>query len=374
MSIFKELNDVKLDVSDFEEIPISDIEEKRLKNKVHEKMYSKKLMKRTKKRHFLAAVATFLIVSSITLNIAFPAFASKLSNIGDIFDFFVSNERYIFEEFEEHSTNIGITKESNGISITVTNAVYDKENITIAYSIKSEQDLGIRPVLEGEMVVEEFGEQYKHNGFSEKYIVEKINDNEYAVVYVYELIKGTKPDSINVSWQGDSVEDMYNTSQFSPGKWSFEFTLDALERKINEFDSGEVMAVDTGVEVELIKMTETPISTTIYLTEKVDERLVAQEDEEMRGALIEYLVTDNLGHEYKYIHYRDTGHNTDFDANHRSNPRITISAMDKEVTHIQITPIVMAYKVANPDKNGNRFLEPVMESYSIESLQIPIKR
>ncbi|ATP39862.1 anti-sigma factor [Solibacillus sp. R5-41] len=372
MSIFKELNDVKLDVNEFEEIPISDIVQKRIKNKVHKKMYSKKLMKRKKKSYFLAAIATLLVVSSITLNIAFPAFASKLPNIGNIFDLFVSNERYVFEEFGDHSTDIGITKESNGVSITVTNAVYDKENITIAYSIKSEQDLGIRPVLLGKMVVKEFGEQYKHNGFFESYIVEKINDNEYAVVYIYELIKGTKPDSINVSWQGDFVQDLNNVSQLSPGNWSFEFTLDALERKINEYDSGEVIAVDAGVEVELIKMTETPISTTIYLTEKVDERLVAKEDEDLRTVGIEYKVTDNLGTNYKYIHYRDTGHSTDFNEDHRSNPRITINVVDKDVTHIEITPIVTAYKVANPNQNGDGFLEPVIESYSIESIHIPL--
>lgn len=374
MSIFKELNDVKLDVSEFEEIQISDIGQKRIIKKVHKKINSKKLMKQKKKRYFIVAAASFLVASTITLNAAFPTFAEKLPYIGNIFDLFVNDERYIFEEFDKHSTDIGVTKENNGVSITVTNAVYDKENITIAYSIKSEQDLGLRPALFGEMVVEEFGDRYKYSGYSDNYIVEKINDREYAVLYIYELLKGSKPDAIQVTWQGDRVRNLNNVYQFVSGFWSFEFTLDALERKTIKLDSNDVRTVDAGVEVEAIIMTETPIATTIYLSEKVDERLVAQEDEEMRGVQIEYLVSDNLGNKYKYIHFRSTGHSTDFKEGHKSYPRLTLNVIDEEATYIEITPIVTAYKVANPNKDGDGFLEPVTEPYSMVPIKVPLTK
>ena len=366
MSIFKELNEVKLDVNELEEIPMSQIQQRRILKNVHQKIQSQKRMKRKKKRHFLAMTATFLVTSIITLNVAFPTFAEKLTSIKNIFEIFVNNDRYIFENFEEFSTDIGVTKESNGVSITVTNAVYDKEYITIAYTIKSEKDLGIRPVLRGDLVVNEYGDPYK-NGHSQSFIVEKINNNEYAVLSINEVL-GSKPDSIQFTWQGKDIIDLSSVNHVS-GEWSFAFSLNALESKVTKLDSNNVKTTDTGVEINGVKMTESPISTTIYLSEKVDERLISKEEKELRVALIEYLVSDNLGNKHKFIHYRDIGHSTDFHVNTRSNPRITISEIDEEAEYLEITPIINVYKTTNPSGGA---LEPIMKPYSIEPIQIPL--
>ena len=107
-------------------------------------------MKSQKKRHIsrnFSVAAALLVASSITLSFAFPTIAAKLPIMGDIFGLFSNDEEYVFEKYNTYSTDIGITKESNGISLTLTDAVYDGENITIAYTLKSEHDLGDRPVL-----------------------------------------------------------------------------------------------------------------------------------------------------------------------------------------------------------------------------------
>ncbi|MDF2066650.1 DUF4179 domain-containing protein [Bacillus sp. Cr_A10] len=373
MSIFKELNDVRLDVSEFEEIPLSTMERKRIQKRIYNKISTKTKMKK-KKNYFLLAVASFIVISSFTFILTFPALAAKVPIISNIFELLIHDENYVFEEYDKHSTDIGITQESNGINITTTNAVYDGENITIAYTIKSEQDLGERPVLEGKIIVDEFGDRYKDNGYFENYIVEKINDHEYAVIYIYQLLDGSKPDTLHVTWSGDTVLNLNNVRQATLGSWSFQFSLDMLDNKTRKFATSEFSTEEEGIEVELTKITQTPISSTIYLSELVDERVVSQEEEEMRSASIEYLISDNLGKEYKYVHYRDTGHSTDFDANHRSYPRITTNVFDDAATTLTITPIINVMKVANPDSNGDGPLVPVMEPYTIESIQVPINK
>ncbi|GGA29176.1 DUF4179 domain-containing protein [Psychrobacillus lasiicapitis] len=370
MSIFKELNNVKLNVSEFEEKPLSALEQKRIQKKI----FNKILTKKKKKNYFLLAAASFIVISSLTISLTFPAFAAKLPIISNIFQLLSNNEYYVFEEYDEHSTDIGLTEESNGISITATNAVYDGENITIAYTITSEEDLGERPVLEGNMVVDEFGDQYEYNGFDHNFIVEKISDHEYAVVYIYQLLKGTKPDAIKVTWAGDSVRNLNNVEQETFGNWTFQFSLNKLDNKTKKYAANEFSTVDEGIEVELTKITQTPISSTIYLSELVDERLVSQEKEEMRGVQIEYLISDNLGKEYNYVHYRDTGHSTDFDVNHKSYPRVTTTVFDEAATTLTITPIVLVMKVDNPNTKGEGPLVPVMEPYTIESIQVPINK
>lgn len=373
MSIFKELNDVKLNVSEFEEMPLSAMERNRIQKKVYKKISTKNPMKQ-KKHSFLIAAASLIVISSFTLSATFPALATKVPIINNIFALFGNDDNYVFEEYDNHSTDIGLTRESNGISITATNAVYDGENITIAYRITSEKDLGERPVLKGKLMAEEFGNRYKDTGYFENYIVEKINDHEYAIIYIYQLLKGSKPDSVHVTWKGESVLNLNNAYQETLGSWSFQFSLDMLDNKTKKYAAREVFTEDKGIEVGVTKITQTPVSSTIYLSELVDERIVSHEEQEMRAVSIEYLISDNLGKEYKYVHYRDTGHSTDFDVNHRSYPRITTNVLDDSATTLTITPIVHVHKVANPNSKGEGPLVPVMEPYAIESIQVPINK
>lgn len=373
MSIFKELNDVKLNISEFEEMPLTAMERNRIQQKVFKKIATKNTMK-PKKQYFLIAVASLIIISSFTLSATFPALATKVPIINNIFALFGNDEHYVFEEYDNHSTDIGVTRESNGISITTTNAVYDGENITIAYTITSERDLGERPVLKGKLMVEEFGDRYKDNGYFENYIVEKINDREYAVIYIYQLLKGSKPDTLHVTWTGDSVLNLNNAHQATSGIWSFQFSLDKLENTTKKYTASDVSTEDKGIVVGVTKITQTPVSSTIYLSELVDERVVSHEEKELRAVSIDYLISDNLGKEYKSVHYLDTGHSTDFNANHRSYPRITTNVVDDAATTLTITPIVNVYKVANPNSKGEGPLVPVMEPYTIESIQVPINK
>ncbi|MCH7323241.1 DUF4179 domain-containing protein [Solibacillus sp. MA9] len=370
MSFLNDLNDVKLDIEEYEQIPLSAVEQKRIIQRTQKRLKSKKALFFKRKKHFVSAIASISAISFITLNIAFPTFAEKLPTFTNIFEFFTDNERNIFEDYSEHTTYIGQTQESNGISITVTDAVYDKENITIAYTIKSEKDLGERPVLLEDIIVDEFVDQYKHSGYSKNYLVKKIDEHEYAVLYVYELITGSKPETINISWQGDNVTNLNNGNQLVSGHWNFEFSLQALENSVTSFKSPKIKSSDTGVEITLVKMTQSPISTTIKLAEKVDERIVSQEQEELRTVSIEYLVSDDLGNEYNIIHYRDTGHSTDFNINHISTPRITMNIPNNNASYITITPIVTAYKVVNSDG----LLEQVIEPYKIEPIHVPLNK
>ena len=40
-----------------------------------------------------------------------------------------------------------MTKESNGIKVTINDAVFDGETVTITYSIESDKDLGEDPII-----------------------------------------------------------------------------------------------------------------------------------------------------------------------------------------------------------------------------------
>ncbi|MEK5483758.1 DUF4179 domain-containing protein [Viridibacillus sp. FSL R5-0888] len=360
--LYKQFNHLKIDMN-MDPMEVSTLEKERIKRNV---------MKVKKKKHLtrnFVAAAAFLVTSSISIGYAFPTFAANIPVVGNIFGLFVDDEKYVFEKHDEYSTSIGTTQESNDVEVTVTDAVYDGENITIAYTIKSEKRLGERPILEGEITADEFENRYEHSGFDNHYIVKKINDKEYAVLYIYELIKGPKPEKVQITFQGNKIVDLNNVNNEITGDWSFEFTLEKLASETKVFEKGSIKTEAEGTEVIVRELTETPISTTLKISELVDMAFIAKEEEAWRGVLIEYKVSDNLGNEYNIVQYRGTGHSTDFNDLSVSHARITTNRFDEKATSIMITPVVGIYKM----KDSEGSLELIKEPYKIEPIIVPIK-
>ncbi|MEX3745468.1 DUF4179 domain-containing protein [Lysinibacillus xylanilyticus] len=360
--LYKQFNHLKIDMN-MDPMEVSTLEKERIKRNV---------MKENKKKHltrsFVAAVV-FLVASSISIGYAFPTFAANIPVIGNIFGLFVDDEKYVFEKHDEYSTSIGTTQESNDVEVTVTDAVYDGENITIAYTIKSEKKLGERPILDGEITADEFENRYEHSGFDKHYIVKKINDKEYAVLYIYELIKGPKPEKVQITFQGNKIVDLNNGNNAIAGDWSFEFTLAKLASETKVFEKGSIITEAEGTEVIVREITETPVSTTLKISELVDMASIAKEEEEWRGVLIEYKVSDDLGNVYNIVHHRGTGHSTDFGDLSGNQARITTNRFDERATSIMITPVVGIYKM----KDSDGALELIKEPYAIEPIIVPIK-
>ncbi|MGE7935051.1 DUF4179 domain-containing protein [Viridibacillus arvi] len=360
--LYKQFNHLKIDMN-MDPMEVSTLEKERIKRNV---------MKVKKKKHLtrnFVAAAAFLVTSSISIGYAFPTFAANIPVVGNIFGLFVDDEKYVFEKHDEYSTSIGTTQESNDVEVTVTDAVYDGENITIAYTIKSEKRLGERPILEGEITADEFENSYEHSGFDNHYIVKKINDKEYAVLYIYELIKGPKPEKVQITFQGNKIVDLNNVNNEITGDWSFEFTLEKLASETKVFEKGSIKTEAEGTEVIVSELTETPISTTLKISELVDMAFIAKEEEAWRGVLIEYKVSDNLGNEYNIVHHGGTGHSTDFNELSVSHARITTNRFDEKATSIMITPVVGIYKM----KDSEGALELIKEPYKIEPIIVPIK-
>ncbi|MCG3087314.1 DUF4179 domain-containing protein [Sporosarcina cyprini] len=364
-NLYRQLNELKIDY-EMKPMDVSAAEKNRIKGKVLRKK------KKYRAPKLISAAAALIMATTVACGFAFPTFAAKLPIIGNLFEMFSDDESYVFEEYETYATDIGVTKESNGISITVENAVYDGESISIAYKMVSDKDLGTRPILEGMLDAVEFGDEYKDYGFAPKYISKKISENEYAGLLIYQLIKGPKPEEIHVTWKGEQVLDLSNVSNSFSGEWAYEFTLNKLKVHSKDYVGSELIAADDGINIVLTKMTATPVSTTIYLSESVDIPTVTKQDTEWRGILMDYRVTDDVGNEYNIISYEDIGHSSDFNGrNLESNPRITMTLLDKQATSLYITPIVNIYEL---DKENGSDLIPIQEPYEIEPIVVPIEK
>ena len=59
--------------------------------------------------------------------------------VGDIFRFLDNGRTGLYENYKEFSTELNMTKESNGVKVTINDAVFDGRTIIITYSIESEK-------------------------------------------------------------------------------------------------------------------------------------------------------------------------------------------------------------------------------------------
>ena len=338
--LYKQFSNLKID-EDIDEMEVSELERARTK---------KAVMKRKKRPHMLrniTAAAMLLVVSTVTLGVAFPTIAAQLPLIGDIYALFNDDNKQ-FDDYHANSSDIGIVSESNGVQVTLTNAVYDGESVTIAYLIESELDLGEMPFLDGDYIVEGYEESYKPASAE----TEKLNDNQYAGVFMIHLMEGEPADTINVSYNVDSIlilEDQDRTNSIV-GDWSFQFKLDAIE---NETRLVDLKTEEKGIMVHVSKMTQSPISTVIHFSHEADSSI----REEWDIVSLDILVSDNLGNEYKVMPNAGYGSSP-----YVMNWRVTTSVFPKEATSITITPQV---SVTNDPKVE-------IETFTIEPIEIPL--
>ncbi|WP_042144568.1 DUF4179 domain-containing protein [Paucisalibacillus sp. EB02] len=347
------------------DVPKEDVQNS-IRNGIKRAEFSSKKKKRSLRG---IAVAAILLVTTITmLSFSFPSFAEKLPIIGTIFELFQDDEkRYIFDEYESHSTYLNMTEESNGVSITLTEAVYDGENITIAFKMESEHDLGEEPFIEWDTP-----QTISTAMFSGSQLIKKIDENKYAGILMFNFEKGHRPDTFDFTWEAykigtfDKEIDQTQLINTIEGNWLFDLTLDNIGSQSQEFDN--LLSTGDGMEIELKNITRTPISTSFYTKEKVSKNLKEWEEENWSAVIFDYELKDNLGNEYTVVTNGSYG-------NHQyvMNGRFMTTNIAEEAKSIIITPIATPWKqVDEPGRKYGTGIAPAKEPFKLNPIEVQL--
>lgn len=160
-------------------------------------------------------------VSAATLGLGFPTYAGSLPIIGDIFRFLDNDRTGLYENYKEFSTELNMTKESNGIKVTINDAIFDGRTVSVTYSIESEQDLGDKPFIFGNLDMESEG----MGGSSQ---ISKVADKKYVGMVTATHHNSNRKDSIKVRWNIGSIEVPEKKKEVK-GNWNFALTLKAMD-------------------------------------------------------------------------------------------------------------------------------------------------
>ncbi|BCZ47653.1 hypothetical protein psyc5s11_37200 [Clostridium gelidum] len=242
-------------------------------------------VKKIEKRRFnvkkVGSICVICVTATIILGIAMPAYASNIPIIGSILKMF---NYKTYENYDKYASDLNITKESNGLKITINKVVYDGLEIYIFYTGESEERMEHSPSFdEAELKI-----NGKKTSFASGGTGNFIDDNKtyvgmehYSVVMnniVPEDIQNKKnyggyieiPDKFILSLNIDKMQ--YSENNYIKGKW--DFNIPVSSEKVNGNVNEQECNIDLsniGSENHINKIITTPINTEIQGTKTYDQ-------------------------------------------------------------------------------------------------------
>lgn len=330
--IYELLNDIDIDEKELEEIEASEIEKEKVKRNVKQSIRTKKKMKSWKKG--VAAASILVGLSVATLGIGFPTYAGGLPIVGDIFRFLDNGRTGLYENYKEFSTELNMTRESNGIKVTINDAVFDGRTITITYSIESEKDLGEKPFPFGSPQVRGF------NGGGGSSNVTKVGEGKYVGMTTMSGHGSERLDVANVWWDIEAIELDYEGKAIK-GNWNFALSLKAMdskELKVNKVSENEL------IKINIDKMEVTPMSYIVFFNQEESKALRNIWD----SADVELEIKDDLGNHYAG---EGNGGSSTVAEPHKSSWSATFKKLNENATKLIVTPRVHL-RVHTPENHG----------------------
>ncbi|HHT7239434.1 MULTISPECIES: DUF4179 domain-containing protein [Bacillus] len=330
--IYELLNEIDIDEKELKEIETSEIEKEKVKRNLKQSIRTKKKMKTWKKG--VAAASILVGLSVATLGIGFPTYAGGLPIVGDIFRFLDNGRTGLYENYKEFSTELNMTRESNGVKVTINDAVFDGRTITITYSIESDKDLGEKPFLFGSPQVMGF------NGAGGSSQVTKVGEKKYVGMTTMSGHRNERLDVANVWWDIEAIEMDYKGNSIK-GNWNFALSLKAMdskEVKVNGVSEKE------GIKVNIDKMEVTPMSFIVFFNQEESKALRSIWD----SADVELEIKDDLGNRYAG---EGNGGSSTVAEPHKSSWSATFQKLNENATKLIVTPHVHL-RVHTPENHG----------------------
>ncbi|QAY67393.1 DUF4179 domain-containing protein [Paenibacillus protaetiae] len=346
--IYELLLEMDIDENEFEEMEVSELYKAKVKRTLKESIKQKKKIKGWKMN---IALAVILIGCSFTgFVLTSPAYADRVPAILNIFRFLDNGSTGgLYEEYKNYSNEINSTEVSNGIEITINDAIYDGETVSIAYSLESNQDLGDAPYLFGLLDIK------GSDGSAGSNRISKVNENNYVGLMTTTGFHLKEKDKVNIKWNIQSIT-IQDSKEKIKGKWNFALALKATESHTQLVNRS---AEHDGLIATIDKISVAPMSFIVYYEQVVDEKVRRKWD----GADVDLEVKDDLGNHYSGKSNGGSGDRQGYSMSWSK----TFEKLDQHAAKLIITPRIRLYK----NKSGNHgSLEITREG--LESKEIPL--
>ncbi|QUG83090.1 DUF4179 domain-containing protein [Bacillus nitratireducens] len=251
MSIYKELNDIQLDITEFEEVSLTKIEEKQW-----EKRVKNKLCKNKKSKKWFGVAGVCMLIVGIIVSLGQSSLANTPFFAGLI-------EKYIDEEqpldYSSYKTAIGKTAENKYGKMTLNEVLVDDNKLLISSTFEPAK--GVKFDYQTFLIP-----QVRINGrdFSNTKDAQSIevNDSMFTIYGAIDFSEMPQTDALQI----EITYDTFNRDTVIEQPWTFDIEVSQaqLMKEKQTFDLNETIVLYDGNKVTVKKVVSTPISTTIY--------------------------------------------------------------------------------------------------------------
>jgi len=355
--IYELLNDIDLDISEFEDVKVSQEEREEVKKEL------KKRMKRRKpsvwKKTMTAASIAIGVSAASLFGLSFTTFAEEIPVIGGIFKLF--NDSGLYEEYDANANKFNLVKEDQGIKVTINEAVFDGRVLYVTYEIESDKDLGPSPEIIGVPKI-----NFSHTFFGGfKKEVKKTDENKYVGMTTGELnLQGKGLEKGNFEFEIEAITPDLESGSEITGTWNFEFDLEAIK---NHEQVVELKSERDGVTFSLERITYTPMSFIINYDTSFTEEVDGKWDFEFVDIKE---VRDNLGNVYLDSSVKG-------DSNRILYHSITVKKLDPDASSLIITPIAELSMADGRDEYGiyrHKNSKAPIEIFELEPIIVEIEK
>ncbi|AOR23796.1 DUF4179 domain-containing protein [Clostridium taeniosporum] len=275
--IYTMLNEVNINIDDYERKDFNDIEKKKIKSNLKKSI----LKKKPRKRGMIAAVAiAILTIGVFGSNIQ----AATLLSIKEDMTSFLGIERNL----DEYKTVVNKAITYNGITVQLNEVILDGNEMTVSYNISSDKRLEEYESYDADNDIYINGKKLSTGASGS---AGNIDDYTTQSVLTYTLKdKDLSGDlNIKISCSGIMLND-----KFTKGKWNFEFKTNGDQLKV---DTKKILlnnkfTLENGQEYTLEKYTDNSLGQKIYASISNFQTKSAY-DISLKG-------TDDLGNKVKF--------------------------------------------------------------------------
>lgn len=256
--IFKAFNNISIDEHEFDNVNVnmSDIQKKKLKNNLKNKIKTNKF----KKLKIGAVTAAAVLVCITGIGYMNPSFASQIPGLNPI----VQTLNYYGDqgEYAKYSEIINKTVSFNGTSFTINSVVCDENSLVIGYTIKSDRVIDNRefPGFQPSFKINNISMNSGWGGGGK-------NSDTHTHIGTLEINMARKayfPSKFKFNMSFNSLLGV-------KGNWDFKFIVsrDALDRETRSIKPNMTVKLkDTTIKIKKVSLT--PINTTILFDRTTD--------------------------------------------------------------------------------------------------------
>lgn len=249
-SIYNILNDVKIDLSNYQSEEMTQIEKETIKMKWKQSLKYKK----AKKKYVIAAAMVFISVSLVGMN--FNSVYGEIKSIA----YDISSYLGIKSNLKEYKTVVGQSVTDKGITVTLNEVLIDNDELIVSSTATSEKatsDIGIFP-MDG--IVEVNGKKMIYGSSGSSQMLDKYTGQSVMNYYIHEL---DLKEDLDVTITFHSV---FLEGEEIKGKWGFKFKTNGGELAAHTIKVaiGSSFQLPDGCKIQLKTYTSNAIGSKIY--------------------------------------------------------------------------------------------------------------